>query len=128
LIAPRLLIGLFTDQEAVLTVATSLLFIAAIFQMFDGLQIVATGVLRGLGDTRTPMITNLAGHWGVGLPVGYSLCFVYGFGVYGLWVGLSTGLIIAGAILVWVWHRRIRAIQHSSTEAAYGPSASSVSS
>ena len=66
-----------------------------------------TGVLRGLGDTRTPMITNLAAHWFFGLPVGYTLCFVIGLGVVGLWIGLSTGLIIAGIVLLWFWHRRV---------------------
>ena len=60
-------------EEAVLALGSSLLFVAAVFQLFDGLQGVTTGVLRGLGDTRTPMITNLAAHWLFGLPVGYSL-------------------------------------------------------
>jgi multidrug resistance protein, MATE family len=106
-IAPRTLIGLFTREEGVLAVGSSLLFVAAIFQLFDGIQGVATGVLRGLGDTKTPMVTNLAGHWLFGLPVGYSLCFVYGFGVIGLWIGLSAGLIIAGAVLLFVWNRQI---------------------
>ena len=110
-IIPRTLIGIFSNDEAVLALGSSLLFVAAIFQLFDGLQGVATGTLRGLGDTRTPMITNLGSHWCFGLPVGYTLCFVLGFGVYGLWIGLSTGLIIAGAILLWVWHRRIHALQ-----------------
>jgi MATE family multidrug resistance protein len=110
-IAPRALIGLFTRDEEVLVLGSSLLFIAAVFQLFDGVQGVATGVLRGLGDTRTPMITNLAGHWFFGLPVGYSLCFVFGFGVIGLWIGLSTGLIIVGAVLLWIWNRRIGALQ-----------------
>jgi multidrug resistance protein, MATE family len=112
-IAPRMLIGLFTREEGVLALGSSLLFVAAIFQLFDGLQGVATGVLRGLGDTRTPMITNLAGHWLFGLPLGYSLCFAYGFGVIGLWIGLSAGLIIAGAVLLFVWNRQIHALQHS---------------
>jgi MATE family multidrug resistance protein len=107
LMAPRLLIGLFTREEGVLALGSSLLFVAAIFQLFDGLQGVATGVLRGLGDTRTPMITNLAGHWVFGLPLGYSLCFIYDYGVIGLWVGLSAGLIIAGAVLLVVWNRQI---------------------
>jgi len=80
LVVPRTLIGLFTREEAVLSLGTSLLFVAAIFQLFDGLQGVATGVLRGVGDTRTPMIANLAGHWLFGLPIGYSLCFVFGVG------------------------------------------------
>jgi multidrug resistance protein, MATE family len=107
-LAPRTLIGLFTREEAVLALGSTLLFVAAIFQLFDGLQIVATGTLRGLGDTRTPMITNLAAHWLFGLPVGYTLCFTIGLGVVGLWIGLSTGLTIAGLVLVWFWHRRVR--------------------
>lgn len=111
LLVPRALIGLFTSDEAVLALGSSLLFVAAIFQLFDGLQGVATGVLRGLGDTRTPMITNLTGHWMFGLPVGYTLCFVFGFGVIGLWIGLSSGLIVVGAVLLWVWNRRIHALQ-----------------
>jgi multidrug resistance protein, MATE family len=105
---PRVLIGAFTSDEAVLTVGTSLLLVAAVFQLFDGLQGVATGVLRGLGDTRSPMLWNLAGHWFIGLPLGYVLAFVLGFGVIGLWWGLSTGLIICGVALVVVWMRHIR--------------------
>jgi MATE family multidrug resistance protein len=82
---PRLLLRAFTADSGVLEVGIILLFIAAIFQLFDGVQGVATGVLRGLGDTRTPMLWNLAGHWFVGLPLGYWLCFVLGYGVAGLW-------------------------------------------
>jgi multidrug resistance protein, MATE family len=111
-VLPRTLIGFFTDDEAVLALGSWLLFLAAVFQLFDGLQGVATGVLRGVGDTRTPMITNLTAHWLFGLPVGYTLCFVLGVGVFGLWIGLSTGLIIAGVVLLYVWHRRIRSLQH----------------
>jgi MATE family multidrug resistance protein len=109
---PRVLIGLFSRDEAVLALGTTLLFVAAVFQLFDGLQGVTTGVLRGVADTRTPMLTNLAAHWLFGLPVGYTLCFVLGVGVVGLWIGLSTGLIIAGVVLLYVWHRRIRALAH----------------
>jgi MATE family multidrug resistance protein len=108
LLTPRTLIGLFTHDEAVLALGSTLLFVAAIFQLFDGLQGVVTGTLRGLGDTRTPMITNLAAHWLFGLPVGYTLCFSLGVGVVGLWVGLSTGLVIAGIVLTWFWSRRVR--------------------
>jgi MATE family multidrug resistance protein len=107
---PQALIGLFSTDADVITLGSSLLFVAAIFQLFDGLQGVVTGVLRGLGDTRTPMITNLAAHWLFGLPVGYSLCFTFGVGVIGLWIGLSTGLIIAGAVLLYCWTRRIRSL------------------
>jgi MATE family multidrug resistance protein len=104
---PRTLIGLFSPGPDVLALGSSLLLIAAVFQLFDGLQAVATGVLRGLGDTRTPMMVNLVGHWLLGLPVGYLLCFTVGMGVAGLWIGLSTGLIVCGVILTWVWSRRV---------------------
>lgn len=107
---PRPLIGAFTNDAGVLAIGVSLLAIAAVFQLFDGLQGVATGVLRGLGDTRTPMLWNLGAHWGVGLPIAYILTFPLGLGVIGLWWGLSTGLIICGVALVMVWRRRIRAV------------------
>lgn len=107
---PRALIGLFTTDPSVLALGSSLLLVAAVFALFDGVQGVTNGVLRGLGDTRTPMVTNLAAHWLVGLPVGYTLCFTVGLGAIGLWVGLSTGLIIVGVILISVWRKRIDAI------------------
>ena len=108
--APRMILGAFTSDLGVTEVGVLLLLVAAVFQLFDGLQVVATGVLRGLGDTRTPMLSNLLGHWVVGLPVGYALCFWWGWGVLGLWVGLSLGLILVGIILVPIWHRRVQAL------------------
>lgn len=110
LVAPRALLRIFTTDGTVIATGVSLLFVAAFFQLFDGLQVVATGTLRGLGDTRTPMLWNLAGHWGLGLPTAYLLCFSVGWGVVGLWVGLSIGLIVAGVVLVGVWARRIRSV------------------
>jgi MATE family multidrug resistance protein len=112
---PSLLISAFTTDPRVLDIGVSLLLVAAVFQMFDGLQVVATGVLRGLGDTRTPMLWNLAGHWLIGLPLGYTLCFNVGFGVVGLWWGLSTGLIICGIALLAVWRQRIHALVAKDT-------------
>ena len=100
LLFPRALIGAFTSDAGVLEVGVSLLAVAAVFQLFDGLQGVSTGVLRGAGDTRTPMLWNLAGHWLIGLPLGYALCFIAGLGVIGLWWGLSVGLIICGIALL----------------------------
>jgi MATE family multidrug resistance protein len=102
------LIGLFSKDADVLSVGSSLLFLAAVFQLFDGIQGVITGTLRGIGDTRTPMVVNLVAHWVLGLPTSYLLCFVIGWGVYGLWVGLSLGLIVTGTILLYVWTRKIR--------------------
>jgi MATE family multidrug resistance protein len=107
---PHLILRVFTSDVEVVATGVTLLLVAAVFQLFDGLQGVATGVLRGLGDTRTAMLSCLAGHWGIGLPVGYALCFWWGFGVVGLWIGLSTGLILVGIVLVPVWHRRVKAL------------------
>jgi MATE family multidrug resistance protein len=103
---PRALVRAYTADERVIAIGVALLFVAAIFQLFDGLQGVTTGVLRGAGDTRTPMFLNLAGHWIVGLPLGYYLCFRLGRGIVGLWWGLSTGLIICGVALLVTWIRK----------------------
>lgn len=106
LLLPRQLIAAFTLDARVLEVGISLLTVAAVFQLFDGVQTVATGALRGLGDTRTPMVWNLFGHWFVGLPLGYALCFVFDVGVVGLWWGLTSGLVICAIGLLATWSRR----------------------
>ena len=110
---PELLLRAFTSDRGVLDVGVTLLFVAAIFQLFDGVQGVATGALRGLGDTRTPMLWNLAGHWFIGLPLGYALCFHLGLGVIGLWWGLSLGLVICGVALLLVWRHRIHQFERA---------------
>ena len=110
---PRPLIGAFTIDAGVLEIGVALLAVAAVFQLFDGLQAVATGVLRGLGETRMPMLWNLAGHWFIGLPLAYVLAFNLDFGVIGLWWGLSSGLIICGVALLVVWWRRIHTVHFS---------------
>ena len=103
--APRLLVRAFSNDPVVLEVGAALLLIAVVFQLFDGLQTVTTGALRGLGNTTTPAIWNLAGHWFLGLPVAYYLCFVRGWGVQGLWAGLAVGIVLIGSVLLYVWHR-----------------------
>jgi MATE family multidrug resistance protein len=114
---PRALLGLYTREPRVIETGVALLLVAALFQLFDGLQAVGTGVLRGLGDTRTPMVANLAAHWFFGLPVGYALCFVLGLGVVGLWIGLSLGLIVVALALLATWLRRLRALGFGDKEA-----------
>jgi MATE family multidrug resistance protein len=103
---PAALVRAYTTDERVIAIGVALLFVAAIFQLFDGLQGVTTGVLRGAGDTRTPMFWNLGGHWLIGLPLGYVLCFHLGHGVVGLWWGLSAGLVICGVALLVTWIRK----------------------
>jgi MATE family multidrug resistance protein len=103
---PGWIVRIYTSDAAVIAAGAVLLRIAALFQLFDGLQTVSTGALRGLGDTRTPMVAHLAGYWGVGLPVAYLLCFRFGWGAPGIWVGLSAALILIGSALLAVWHWR----------------------
>ena len=116
LAAPTWLARLFSPDPAVIRIGSTLLLVAAAFELFDGLQTVATGALRGLGDTKTPMITNLVAYWLIGLPFGYALCFHFGWGALGLWIGLCIGLILIGSALSYTWHRR----SHSLSVSALG--------
>jgi multidrug resistance protein, MATE family len=109
LTVPASIARMFTSQAEVIAPAVMLLRIAAFFQLFDGLQVVATGALRGSGDTRTSMLCHFGGYWLVGLPLGAVLCFGRGMGAAGLWIGLSTGLILIGTVLATLWARAARA-------------------
>ena len=109
--APRFLVRLFTADLEVIATGIVLLRVAALFQLFDGLQVTATGTLRGAGDTRRPLFWNLIGHWILGLPVGYYLCFVADYGVAGLWVGWLVGLGFIGVVLLVEWWRRANSLE-----------------
>lgn len=103
LVAPRPLIALYTSDPRVLAVGPSLLWIAAAFQIFDGIQTVCTGALRGLGKTRAPMVANFVGYWILGLPLGLTLCFVLRWGIYGMWLGLTLALVFISFSLLMRW-------------------------
>lgn len=107
-LAWRPILGTFAEDPAVLSLARTMLGVAALFQLFDGMQVTLSGVLRGAGDARSSMVANLMGHWGIGVPVGCALAFGAGLGVVGLWVGLAVGLGSVAMILLWRWHRRWR--------------------
>ena len=96
---------LFTQPEGTRVPYTGVGSVLRIHPDGSGLQVVATGALRGLGDTRTPMICHFTGYWIIGLPLGWLLSFKFGMGAQGLWIGLSTGLIVIGIILVEMWRR-----------------------
>ncbi len=93
----------FTTDTRVIALSASIFPVAALFQIFDGTQVVSGGILRGLGRTRAPALVNFIGYYVVGLPVGYWLAFHAGLGVVGLWWGLLIGLVIVGVSLAsWV--------------------------
>ncbi|MEX2603805.1 MAG: MATE family efflux transporter [Gracilimonas sp.] len=95
---PKFIIGIYTSDIEVTAVAVSLIFMAAVFQISDGLQVGAFGALRGLKDTRVPMIVNFISYWIIGFPTGYLLGFNLGYGPEGLWIGLICGLTVAAVL------------------------------
>lgn len=98
---PETLAGLFTNDQEVITAAIPLLRIAAVFQISDALQVITAGALRGAGDTRWPLWSNLVGYYVIAITVGGVLAFSAGYGAPGLWWGLSTGLTSVAICLTW---------------------------
>lgn len=90
---------LFTNDPALISLAAQLLAVAAVFQIFDGVQIVSSGILRGFADVRTPMIIGMVAYWVVALPVSYSLGFIFQMGAIGVWTGFCVGLAFAAVAL-----------------------------
>ncbi len=113
LTAPRLLIAAFVDlndpaNAAVVGLAVSFLMWAAVFQIFDGAQVVGAGMLRGLQDTRVPMVYAAIGYWGIGMSLSLLFAFRLGFGGIGIWIGLASGLAVVACAMIGRWMRRAR--------------------
>ena len=96
---------LYNHDPEVVSRATALLLIAALFQVSDGLQVVGLGALRGLEDVKVPSVVALLAYWSLALPIGYSLGFLLGWGAPGVWVGLLTGLSVVAGVLLWRFRR-----------------------
>ena len=104
---------IFTYDPAIIRMAVRLLMLGALFELFDGFQTISTGALRGLGDTRTPMICHLIAYWTWGLPAGWYLCFRRGWGAAGFWVGFVVALVPLGIVLLTVWWlKSTRLVRH----------------
>jgi MATE family multidrug resistance protein len=97
---PGPLVRLFTEDADVVALGAPLVVLAALFQLFDGLQAVAAGVLRGAGDTRYPFVAAVAAYWVVGFPIAVLLGFPLGYAVKGIWWGLAAGLVTVSGLLV----------------------------
>ena len=110
---PHAIARSFTADPAVIAATVPLLFVAAIFQFFDGLQITATGALRGAGNTHAGLIVQIIGYWIIGLPIGYLFGFHLHQGAVGLWLGLCAGLIVAGIALTTIWRHTTKKLKTS---------------
>lgn len=98
-LVPAFLVGVFTTDARVIGTAVALMHVAMLFQVFDGVQSVAAGALRGAGDVKFPFWANVGAHWVVGWPLALLLCFHFGMGAPGLWWGLFAGLVVVSALL-----------------------------
>lgn len=111
LLFPRAMVGIFLDlndpaNTAIIATAVSFLAVAALFQVVDGAQVVGAGVLRGLHDTRWPMVYAAIGYWGIGLGVGLTLAFSFALRGVGIWLGLASGLAVVAVLILIRWMRR----------------------
>ena len=106
IVGRRFLPSLYTLDPAIIATCAALLPIAAAVQLFDGVQVVGGGILRGMGRTRPAAVFNLIGYYVLALPAAYWLAFPGGYGLPGMWWGLAFGLaVIAAALVLWVWLR-----------------------
>ncbi|MEM9092800.1 MAG: MATE family efflux transporter [Cyanobacteria bacterium P01_F01_bin.53] len=109
----RFMVGLFLELSdpqnvPVISLAMELLLVSAIAQIIDGIQRITMSALYGLQDTKVPMVLSAIAFWGIGIPSGYFLCFVAGWGAVGLWIGQYTGVAVGSVIFVWRFHRLTR--------------------
>lgn len=110
----RFIVGLYTNNAAITPIAVNILFIIGIFQLVDGVQVCASGILRGLQDTKMPMFYALLGYWIIGFPCGLLLAYPLGYGIYGLWGGIVVGLTCNAILGV---RRVLRMTQPPTTQA-----------
>jgi multidrug resistance protein, MATE family len=113
LAVPEEIVALFVDlakpeSAAIVAYGSVLVMLAALFQLADGMQVMALGLLRGVQDTRVPMVLAVVSYWLIGIPCSYVLAFPLGFGGVGLWLGLVVGLACAAASLMWRFWRLVR--------------------
>ncbi len=111
ILANNVLPYIYTEDKAVIAIAAHLLIIAGFFQLFDGTQVVGLGVLRGIGDVNVPTLITFISYWVVGIPLGYLLGITLGWGVNGIWYGLTVGLLTASIFLFIRFQKKTRHLE-----------------
>ncbi len=106
LLAGRQLVAGFSTEPEVIALAAQLLVVAAIFQLFDGVQVIASGALRGMADVKVPMVITFIAYWLIALPGGYGLGVRGTYGPLGIWAALAAGLAAAALLLAWRFYHK----------------------
>ena len=107
---------LYIDDPQVISLAASLLILAGLFQLSDGIQVVGLGVLRGLEDVKVPTVVTFLAYWGLGLPLGYFLAFTMGMAEKGIWIGLLIGLTLTAGMLLYRFDQLSKRKAKSNTD------------
>ena len=117
-IAASLFVGLnqllpliYTTDKTVIMIASHLLIIAGLFQLFDGTQVVGLGILRGMGDVNIPTLITFIAYWIIGLPVAYFLGIKLSMGANGVWYGLTIGLLVSAILLFWRYRSTVKKLK-----------------
>jgi MATE family multidrug resistance protein len=112
------LVGLYTTEGEVVPIAITLTIIGGFFQISDGLQVTALGILRGIADVNIPTVITLIAYWGIGLPIGYVLSYQFDLKAAGIWIGLTAGLTASAIMLCWRFYRMIKKMAVVASETA----------
>ena len=105
-IFPTEILTTFTTNQVVIKTGVGVLFWGALYQVVDGIQVTAAGALRGVSETKGPLLANLIGHYPLGLFIGTVLCFYKGYGVVGLWCGTTLGLFSVALLVLLLWRKK----------------------
>lgn len=106
-----ILVRAYTEEQAVIDIAVTLVVWGAIFQLFDGIQAVSLGLLRGLQDVNIPTAITIFSYWGIGIPISYYLGIYLGIGAVGIWMGLTASLVCSSILLSWRFYARAKTVE-----------------
>ena len=106
----RILVRAYTEEQAVIDIAVTLVVWGAIFQLFDGIQAVSLGLLRGLQDVNIPTAITIFSYWGIGIPMSYYVGISLGIGAVGIWIGLTASLVCSSILLSWRFYARAKTV------------------
>ena len=109
---PNFLVGLFTQDNTLVKISIPILYVLAVFQVFDGLQVALAGIFKGIKRTGVVLLSNFIAYWLVAIPLGYTLAFKYHLNIRGFWFGLATAAILLCIIMLTMLFRSIKKLEN----------------